>query len=174
VRRAKKLFRNPTQLEGAYSNACEIYLWFTFGLNRHPQYNDSDVFLLSGYRTPHIGAKRDILMQAMRTERPDTHLWVSLSIAAGHFAGIVGGSDVDSLKKVLGRRWVSFVQEDLQCVQFGHGQGSWYMKGSSSTHQLQDIMSLCTDLNQHKEAIQLLLTLHGTQTAIRSAGGERP
>ena len=129
-------------------------------MNRHPQYYDSDVFLLFGCRIPHADAKRDTLMQAMRTERPDTHLWVSLSIAAEHFAGIVGGSDADSLKKVLGRRWVSFVQEDLQCVQFGHGQGSWYMKGLSSTNKLHEVMSLCTDLTYRKDAVQLLIILH--------------
>ena len=141
-------------------------------MNRHPQYYDSDVFLLFGCRTPHADAKRDTLMQAMRTERPDTHLWVSLSIAAEHFAGIVGGSDADSLKKVLGRRWVSFVQEDLQCVQFGHGQGSWYMKGLSSTNELHEVMSLCTDLTHHKDAVQLLIILHqGNLAAIKEAGG---
>ena len=46
------------------------------------------------------------------------------------------------------------------------------MKGLSRKHQLQDIMSLCTDLTQRKEEVQLLINLHrGNHAAIKEAGG---
>jgi hypothetical protein len=109
----------------------------------------------------------------MRTERPETRLWVSLSIIADHFAGIVGSSDEAALKKLLGRHWMSFFRDDLQCVQYGKkGQSSWYLKGLSSTNELHEVMSLCTDLAHHKDAVQLLIILHqGNPAAIKEAGG---
>ena len=76
---------------------------------------------------------RDELMQAMLKERPDSHYWVSLPIISKHFAGIVGGVDVDSLKKAIGRHWASFLSENLFCVQYGKGRHCYYMKGLSST-----------------------------------------
>jgi len=72
VRRAIGLVKSPTQLEGAYSNASEIDISFTFGLNRHPQYYDSDVFLFFGSRTPQHGATRAEFTQTMRIERSET------------------------------------------------------------------------------------------------------
>jgi hypothetical protein len=72
VRRAIGLVKNPTQIEGTYSNASEIDILFTFGLNRYPQYYDSDVFLFFSSRTPQHAATRAEFTQTMRIERSDT------------------------------------------------------------------------------------------------------
>ena len=60
------------------------------------------MFLICDLRSVQRDAKREDLMRAMRTERPETCFWLNFAIIAEHFAGKVGGSDVASLKKILG------------------------------------------------------------------------
>ena len=76
-------------------------------MNRRTNCDGSDLFLMFGYRTPQQDSTRDSLTYAMRTERPETRFWVSLSLITYHFAGICGSNDVASLKKVLGKRRAS-------------------------------------------------------------------
>jgi hypothetical protein len=53
----------------------------------------------------------------MRPERPETCFWLNFAIISEHFAGKVGGSDVASLKKILGM----IIMKKLEYVHHGKG-----------------------------------------------------